>query len=102
MAVAITAISPRFTGLSNPWSSGEVTYRTLGERIRQYCQVLAGLGLTRGLKVTESDLIAAADMKRPEPLQPVAREVDIGWLAYTGDTTGRSKGVTLTHRSLIS
>jgi fatty-acyl-CoA synthase len=36
------------------------------------------------------------------PLEDESRTEDIAWLAYTGGTTGRSKGVMIPHRSLVT
>ncbi|MEU6559875.1 AMP-binding protein [Nocardia nova] len=45
------------------------------------------------------DLLAHTDSA--DPLEPVARPDDIATIFYTGGTTGRSKGVAHTHRSLV-
>ncbi|HZD27042.1 MAG TPA: AMP-binding protein [Alphaproteobacteria bacterium] len=36
------------------------------------------------------------------PFAPLAKAADICWLAYTGGTTGRSKGVMLPHRAMVT
>jgi fatty-acyl-CoA synthase len=38
----------------------------------------------------------------PAPLLDASRAQDIAWLAYTGGTTGRSKGVMIPHRALTT
>jgi len=44
------------------------------------------------------DLLAELPSARPEPLVDESDVNAIAWLAYTGGTTGRSKGVMLPHR----
>lgn len=46
-------------------------------------------------------LIAAADAE-PAPLVDESEPEGLGWLAYTGGTTGRSKGVMLPHRAIVA
>jgi fatty-acyl-CoA synthase len=48
------------------------------------------------------DICAASDAASPLPLVDEADAEDIAWLVYTGGTTGRSKGVMLSHRSLVT
>jgi fatty-acyl-CoA synthase len=47
-----------------------------------------------------ADVLAAADSDGGIPT--LARESDVALLGYTGGTTGRPKGVMLTHRSLVT
>ncbi|HJM49666.1 MAG TPA: AMP-binding protein [Alphaproteobacteria bacterium] len=47
------------------------------------------------------DLLELAASQETAPLRPVAEAGDVAWLAYTGGTTGRSKGVMLPHRSMV-
>jgi fatty-acyl-CoA synthase len=49
-----------------------------------------------------TDLLAAASHASPSPLIDQAESEDVGYLIYTGGTTGRSKGVMLSHRSLVT
>jgi fatty-acyl-CoA synthase len=48
------------------------------------------------------DLLAELPDAVPAPLVDEGVTSDIAWLAYTGGTTGRSKGVMIPHRSLIT
>lgn len=48
------------------------------------------------------DLGVAADAMPDTPLQPQAVGSDLGMVVYTGGTTGRPKGVMLTHESLLA
>ncbi|MBY8824317.1 AMP-binding protein [Sphingomonas colocasiae] len=48
------------------------------------------------------DLSARIDAAAPAPLTDEAESEDIAWLVYTGGTTGRSKGVMLSHRSIVA
>jgi fatty-acyl-CoA synthase len=48
------------------------------------------------------DLLAAARQVDPSPLIDEADSEDVGYLIYTGGTTGRSKGVELSHRCLVT
>jgi fatty-acyl-CoA synthase len=48
------------------------------------------------------DILEAAAAAAPAPLIDESRSEDIGWLAYTGGTTGRSKGVMLPHRVVVT
>ncbi|MDP6624612.1 MAG: AMP-binding protein, partial [Alphaproteobacteria bacterium] len=47
------------------------------------------------------DILALAAKQQEAALKPVAEATDVAWLAYTGGTTGRSKGVMLPHRSMV-
>lgn len=46
-------------------------------------------------------LVTAADAE-PAPLVDESEPEGLGWLAYTGGTTGRSKGVMLPHRAIVA
>jgi fatty-acyl-CoA synthase len=48
------------------------------------------------------DLLAELPNATPAPLVDESSTGDICWLAYTGGTTGRSKGVMLPHRVLVA
>jgi len=48
------------------------------------------------------DIAAATKSGTPAPLVDEASAEDICWLAYTGGTTGRSKGVMIAHRSVVN
>jgi acyl-coenzyme A synthetase/AMP-(fatty) acid ligase len=48
------------------------------------------------------DLLAELPSAVPAPLVDESATSDIAWLAYTGGTTGRSKGVMIPHRSLVT
>lgn len=49
------------------------------------------------------DIVKAYEGAVPAPLvDESGGGGDIGWLAYTGGTTGRSKGVKMTHRSMVT
>jgi fatty-acyl-CoA synthase len=48
------------------------------------------------------DLLAALPQFAPEPLVDAGEADQICWLAYTGGTTGRSKGVMIPHRSIVN
>ncbi len=48
------------------------------------------------------DLLAELPHAAPAPLVDESHVDDIGFLAYTGGTTGRSKGVMLPHRVLVA
>ena len=48
------------------------------------------------------DLLAELPKARPAPLIDEGSVGDIAWLAYTGGTTGRSKGVMIPHRALVA
>jgi fatty-acyl-CoA synthase len=48
------------------------------------------------------DVLAAAEAAEPAPLVDESEADQIGWLAYTGGTTGRSKGVMLPHRAIVT
>ena len=57
--------------------------------------------LSLGPAAVGTDLLAAADALEAEPLVVETAEDDLMMIAYTGGTTGQSKGVTHTHRSLV-
>lgn len=48
------------------------------------------------------DILAEAHELTPDPLTDSAESESIAYLTYTGGTTGRSKGVMLSHRSLVT
>ncbi len=48
------------------------------------------------------DVLAAAKRSAPAPLVDESEAEAIAWLAYTGGTTGRSKGVMIPHRALTT
>ncbi|HEV7537073.1 MAG TPA: AMP-binding protein, partial [Acidimicrobiia bacterium] len=58
--------------------------------------------LTLGPSPVGDDLLALAGAVGAAPLDAgPAGEEDIGWLQYTGGTTGRPKGVMLSHRAIV-
>jgi len=59
---------------------------------------LRAFGATEGIV----DLLAEAGAAKPAPLDDAGEVGEIAFLAYTGGTTGRSKGVMLPHRSLMA
>jgi len=59
---------------------------------------LASFGAMEGAR----DLLAEAAAATPAPLVDAGDNDSIAFLAYTGGTTGRSKGVMLPHRSLVA
>ena len=48
------------------------------------------------------DLLAEWPAMAPAPLVDESESAEIAWLAYTGGTTGRSKGVMIPHRSIAA
>ena len=48
------------------------------------------------------DILAELPGCASAPLQPASCAEDLCWLAYTGGTTGKSKGVMLSHRALVT
>ena len=48
------------------------------------------------------DLLKAAAAAAPAPLVDEGSGAKVAWLAYTGGTTGRSKGVMMSHRSMVT
>lgn len=63
---------------------------------------LAGLERQIDVESSSADALLAAEEGTPLP-EPVPREPnDTAWLFYTSGTTGRPKGVMLTHRNLMT
>ena len=57
--------------------------------------------LTLGPSDLGEDLLHLADQVQARPLTPgPAQAEDVAWLAYTGGTTGKPKGVMLSHRAM--
>lgn len=75
----------------------EARGRTIRDRVPGLKHVRA-FGKAEGMV----DLLAEAAAVEPAPLVDVGDVADISFLAYTGGTTGRSKGVMLPHRALIA
>jgi fatty-acyl-CoA synthase len=48
------------------------------------------------------DVVAASREFAPEPLVDEGESEETCWLAYTGGTTGRSKGVMIAHRCIVN
>lgn len=58
--------------------------------------------LTLGPADTELDLVALCEELTAKPLDASPAEGDLpAWVAYTGGTTGRPKGVTMSQRALV-
>jgi fatty-acyl-CoA synthase len=58
--------------------------------------------LTLGPADVGEDLLASCSKVRPEALtRGDADEEDIGWLQYTGGTTGRPKAAMISHRAMV-
>ncbi len=72
-----------------------------GQALRGRCGSVAHWRAHGGLAGWE-DLWREAGAFTPQPLRPVGEAEDIVRLAYTGGTTGRSKGVMLSNRSLVT
>ncbi|MDP6342943.1 MAG: AMP-binding protein, partial [Alphaproteobacteria bacterium] len=70
--------------------------RELAERVPELGHVL-----TLGPADFGQDLLALAADHEPLPLVAVPSESDLAWVAYTGGTTGRPKGVMLPHRAMV-
>ncbi|MDB5502628.1 MAG: AMP-dependent synthetase and ligase [Tardiphaga sp.] len=79
--------------------AGKFSARGLAIRAR-----VAGLKhlLSFGAMDGARDLLAELPDAVPAPLVDDSAVGDIAWLAYTGGTTGRSKGVMLPHRVLLA
>jgi fatty-acyl-CoA synthase len=56
---------------------------------------------TLGEAAFGEDLLELAKARDPTPLSPIPKQNDLAWIAYTGGTTGRPKGVMLPHRSMV-
>jgi acyl-CoA synthetase (AMP-forming)/AMP-acid ligase II len=109
---AVVPLNPRFTG-------DEVEYHVGDSRARFLIVDEAGAGLVAErrsrLKTVEQvvqfggplcaehfdfdELIAASEGQHFQPLD--VDDDELAWLAYTGGTTGRSKGAMLTHGVLV-
>lgn len=76
-------------------------FKERGERLQTKATGVQTVFALGGLAGT-IDLIAAADAASPVPLRDGSAPEGIAWLMYTGGTTGRSKGVMLSHRAMAS
>ena len=63
---------------------------------------LASFGAMNGAMDGARDILADVATAAPAPLVDEGENGAIAFLAYTGGTTGRSKGVMLPHRSLVA
>jgi fatty-acyl-CoA synthase len=72
-----------------------------GRAIKQRVSRLKHL-LSFGEVAGSQDVLAAARAAAPAPLVDESEAEAIAWLAYTGGTTGRSKGVMIPHRALTT
>jgi long-chain acyl-CoA synthetase len=57
--------------------------------------------LERIIEMGSADYAALLDSDTPAPIHPVSAD-DVAWLFYTSGTTGRPKGVMLTHANLMA
>lgn len=75
-----------------------------GDRARAIQDRVPSLGAVLSLGPSDlfDDISARIDAALPSPLVDEAESEDIAWLVYTGGTTGRSKGVMLSHRSIAA
>jgi long-chain acyl-CoA synthetase len=77
---------------------------TTPEFVPKMCEAVAGLDCVRAVICTEDvgeGIVPLASLEAAEPGPIVPREDDdLAALLYTGGTTGRSKGVMLTHANL--
>jgi len=76
-------------------------YAAKGSALKEKCPRLKHL-LSLGPMAGALDLVAAAATTPAAPLQDDSDPQDIVTIAYTGGTTGKPKGVMLSHRSLIA
>ncbi len=58
--------------------------------------------LTLGDEASGDDLLSLLCALEATPLEIEADARDIAWIAYTGGTTGKPKGVVLPHRSMVT
>lgn len=71
--------------------------RAIGSRVPTLATIVA-----MGPCDAFDDLSARIDAADAAPLVDEAQSEDIAWLVYTGGTTGRSKGVMLSHRAIVA
>jgi fatty-acyl-CoA synthase len=72
-----------------------------GEAIRARSASVRHL-LVAGPSEVGEDLLALAAAEEPGPLDPgPATPESLGWLQYTGGTTGRPKGVMMSHEAMV-
>jgi fatty-acyl-CoA synthase len=76
-------------------------FRARGEAIRARVPALKHV-LSFGPMDGVADVLELAARAAPAPLIDESAADQIGWLAYTGGTTGRSKGVMLPHRAIVA
>jgi fatty-acyl-CoA synthase len=77
------------------------TYAEAGRQILERCATVRHL-LVIGQSGVGDDLYERLRTYQPRPLEAgPATGSDIGWLQYTGGTTGKPKGVMVSHRALL-
>src|SRR5947209_5997464 len=76
--------------------------RVFGDRAAELASRVGGLErlVSLGPSSDSPDLLALAEGLPPCPPRSVAEEDDLAFVHYTGGTTGRPKGVAVTHRAM--
>lgn len=88
--------------ISNSEARAVITTPEFVDKVREATSGLSSLRLLASTGDADDEVIPLSSLEQAEPAPIVARKAeDLAALLYTGGTTGRSKGVMLSHANLL-